>query len=78
MRNARHIGRTGGDYDKKFEFASPDARESRARTAEHRYLPAEVRAESIRGKVATSRARDEDFSSLDFRARWWPAPDVAE
>jgi hypothetical protein len=41
-------------------------------------MPVEMRGETGRSTVATSRARDEDFSQLDFRARWWPAPDVAE
>ena len=76
MRNARHSGRAGGEYDKKFEFASPDSRGSSSRTAGHRYMPVEARGEG-RG-AGSSRARDDDFSQLDFRARWWPAPDVAE
>jgi hypothetical protein len=78
MRATRHIGRPGGDYDKKFEFASPDSRGSTERTAGHRYMPVEMRGDVGRAAVAASRARDEDFSQLDFRARWWPAPGVAE
>jgi hypothetical protein len=75
MRNARHIGRAGGEYDKKFEFASPDARGSASRTAGHRYMPVEAREGRGGG---SARAREEEFSQVDFRARWWPAPDVME
>jgi hypothetical protein len=75
MKNARHIGRTSGGDDKKFEFASPDARNT-ARTAFHRYLPVESHAE-MTAQISYS-VRGEDNFDLDFRARWWPAPDAAE
>jgi len=68
MKNIRHIGRAGGDDDKKFEFASPDARGSAERTAFHRYMPSEMRRESARAGAATARACDGDCPSLDFRA----------
>ena len=76
MKSPRHIGGAARDYDKKFDFTSPDARGSR-RTALHRYLPAEMRADGGKVTPAASRATVEDeFSNQDFKARWWPAPDA--
>lgn len=69
----RHIASAGRNYDKKTDFASPDARGGAVRTASHRYL-----SESAKGRTTgggrPARA-EEDFSSIDFKARWWPAPD---
>ncbi len=75
MKNARHIGRTSAAGDKKFEFASPDRRDS-TRTAFHRYLPVESHAE-MTAQISYSAHGDDNFD-LDFRRRWWPAPDAAE
>jgi hypothetical protein len=77
MKSPRHNGGAARDYDKKFDFSSPDARETSKRTALHRYLPAELRADGGRvSHTATRAATDDDFSSSDFKARWWPSPDA--
>jgi hypothetical protein len=71
----RHNASAGRDYDKKVDFASPDARGGAARTASHRYLPEETKA----APAAPARARrrvDDEFNSVDFKPRWWPAPDA--
>jgi len=74
MPNARHIGRAGFNDDKKFDFVSPDARSS-DRSATHRYFPLESKS-MARSAVPQDRA-DEQFTTEDFKARWWPAPDSA-
>jgi hypothetical protein len=74
MPNARHIGRAGLDDDKKLDFVSPDARADRS--ASHRYFPQESRA--ARGKSAIAARAEEPFSAIDFKPRWWPAPDSAQ
>jgi hypothetical protein len=71
MRSARHTGRAGQNDDKKFDFSSPDSRGS-GRTASHRYLPSESKGAAV---TASAGRADEHFSSEDFKARWWPAPD---
>jgi hypothetical protein len=76
MKNPRHNGGAARDYDKKFDFSSPDARETTQRTALHRYLPAELRADANRVSTAARATDDEQFSGQDFKARWWPAPDA--
>lgn len=75
MPNARHIGRAGLDDDKKLDFTSPDARSSE-RSASHRYFPQESR--TSRGKSARAARADEPFSAVDFKPRWWPAPDASQ
>ncbi len=76
MRNARHNGGAGRDDDKKFDFLSPDSRESHRRSAMHRYLPAEPRGDAPAPARAARAAVDESFSNADFKPRWWPAPDA--
>ncbi len=74
MPSSRHSGRAGQNDDKKFGFASPDARGS-DRSASHRYLPMEVRDA---GATAIAGRADEQFTAQDFKARWWPAPDSSQ
>ena len=70
----RHNASSARDYDKKFDFASPDARGGASRTASHRYLPADGKGGS--GGDRSHGRSAEDFSATDFKPRWWPAPDL--
>jgi hypothetical protein len=71
MNHARHNGR---GKDKTFDFASPDGR-TKKRSAFHRYMPADADGAST-GKTAATEGGDDCFEMSDFRARWWPAPDI--
>ena len=73
MNHARQSGRISRDDDKKFDFVSPNARAD-GRSASHRYFPVEAKA----GNGGSGRGRADDFSSQDFKARWWPAPDMGK
>jgi hypothetical protein len=73
----RHNASSARNYDKKYDFSSPDARGGGIRTASHRYLPADGKGGSADSSEERSRARAaESFSAADFKPRWWPAPDV--
>jgi hypothetical protein len=72
MKNARHNGR--GD-DRTVDFTSPDR--GTQRSAFHRYMPAETAGAALVQMSSTLRA-DDTFEMTDFRARWWPAPDMTD
>lgn len=70
----RHNATIARDYDKKFEFVSPDAR-GRGRTAAHRYMPPTRKVGAGGTNKGASRGIEE-FSEVDFKPRWWPTQDV--
>ena len=68
MIRKRQTGRTQPDYDRKTDFSAPDGRRSAGRTAAHRYIPGQDRL----AYACESTAAD----PYEFRARWWPAPEL--
>jgi hypothetical protein len=71
MKSPRHNGRPD---DRILDFVRPNGRLSE-RSALHRYLPPELTVPPV-GEVAMSAESDDGLDPLEFRARWWPAPDM--